>query len=194
MRAKICKRTATPAATDDAPAELARLSALSIDDLRLAWRGAMRRDPPAAFGRDLLTRSLMQRWQEERCGGLDAATRRALADHAGGKVPVRRLKPGSRLVREHDGRLHEAIVLADGYAWEARRYPSLSAIAKAITGVNWSGPRFFGLRDKAGRGGVTEPGQPSQDNAPPVARNRRPRPPADEDEVVVDNEMAEDQR
>jgi hypothetical protein len=39
-------------------------------------------------------------------------------------------------------------VLADGFAWNGKTYPSLSKVAFVITGTHWNGPRFFGLRDK----------------------------------------------
>jgi len=42
--------------------------------------------------------------------------------------------------------LHEVEVLDDGYLWRGQRYRSLSAIALAITGTKWSGPRFFGIK------------------------------------------------
>jgi hypothetical protein len=38
-------------------------------------------------------------------------------------------------------------VVADGFSWQGKTYPSLSAIAKEITGTRWNGPRFFALRD-----------------------------------------------
>jgi hypothetical protein len=37
-------------------------------------------------------------------------------------------------------------VLADGFEWEGRRYKSLSAVARGITGTRWNRPLFFGLR------------------------------------------------
>ena len=52
------------------------------------------------------------------------------------------------LVREWDGQLHRVMVLADGFAWNDKIYPSLSKVAFAMTGTRWNGPRFFGLRDK----------------------------------------------
>ena len=55
-------------------------------------------------------------------------------------------RPGTRLVREWQGVVHEVTVVDDGYVWEGRVYRSLSPIACAITGTKWSGPRFFGLR------------------------------------------------
>ena len=37
------------------------------------------------------------------------------------------------------------MVLDEGYAWKGKTFASLSAVAKAITGTNWNGQRFFGL-------------------------------------------------
>ena len=53
------------------------------------------------------------------------------------------------MVREHEGVLHRVVVEQDGFAWNGATYESLSAVARAITGTNWNGPRFFGLRDRA---------------------------------------------
>jgi hypothetical protein len=50
------------------------------------------------------------------------------------------------LVRDYQGRRHTVTVGPDGYAWEGNCYSSLSAIARAITGTAWSGPRFFALK------------------------------------------------
>ena len=58
------------------------------------------------------------------------------------------------LGREWNGRMHRVAVLADGFAWNGKTYPSLSKIAFAITGTRWNGPRFFGLRDKPSKGGA----------------------------------------
>ena len=49
---------------------------------------------------------------------------------------------------EPAGQHHRVMVLDGGFAWEGRTYQSLSQIAKAITGTQWNGPRFFGLRDR----------------------------------------------
>jgi hypothetical protein len=61
----------------------------------------------------------------------------------------RRLKPGTVLVREYQGERHTVTVVPDGYVWRETTYPSLSTVARAITGTAWNGRRFFGLR--AGR-------------------------------------------
>ena len=66
-----------------------------------------------------------------------------------GQVRIRprlQLKPGTRLMREWQGRTYEVQVLDDGFAWQGTHYRSLSAIAREITGTAWSGPVFFGLR------------------------------------------------
>jgi hypothetical protein len=44
--------------------------------------------------------------------------------------------------------MQRVAVIADGFAWNGKTYPSLSQVAFAITGTRWNGPRFFGLRDK----------------------------------------------
>ena len=61
----------------------------------------------------------------------------------------RSLKPGTILAREHGGVLHRVVVAKDGFEGGGGTYRSLSEVARAITGTNWNGPRFFGLRDNA---------------------------------------------
>ena len=75
---------------------------------------------------------------------------RLLARLARGQTaPTRRLKPGSVIVRQYGGTLQEVVVVPGGFLWCGTVHASLSAIARAITGTAWNGPRFFGLRDKA---------------------------------------------
>ena len=56
------------------------------------------------------------------------------------------LSPGTRLLREWQGRTHHVTVLASGFEYDGQSFRSLTAIARAITGTAWSGPLFFGLR------------------------------------------------
>ncbi|MDI3468908.1 MAG: hypothetical protein OJF62_000971 [Pseudolabrys sp.] len=58
------------------------------------------------------------------------------------------IQQGTILSREWNGRIHRVAVLAGGFAWNGKTYPSLSKVAFEITGTRWNGPRFFGLRDK----------------------------------------------
>src|SRR5213080_3737872 len=86
------------------------------------------------------------RLQEQAFGGLDRESLRfldGLARHGG--APRRQLKPGTVLVRDYHGQRHTVTVAPDGFNWQGATYPSLSAIARAITGTAWSGPRFFAL-------------------------------------------------
>jgi hypothetical protein len=62
-----------------------------------------------------------------------------------GPTPSLSLKPGARLVREWHGRTHTVTVTEDGFEYAGTNFPSLTKIAKKITGAQWSGPRFFGL-------------------------------------------------
>lgn len=139
-----------PAGLPDATefnAEVARIAAMNIGELREMWREKRKREPLAALTKDLMARALAHWLQEERLGGLDTALRRLLVMVAKkGSAPSRRLKIGSVIVREYQGKAQEVLVVPGGFCWEGRIYPSLSTIALKITGTNWNGPRFFGLR------------------------------------------------
>ena len=63
---------------------------------------------------------------------------------------TQRIRAGSRLVREWNGRTHIVTVEEEGFSYAGRNYRSLTAIARAITGAHWSGPRFFGLAGETG--------------------------------------------
>jgi hypothetical protein len=128
--------------------ELATLAELDRAALLQHWRRAFGRDAPPRLSRVLMEKAIAYDLQAKVFGGLPARTRRSLratakADGRSGvsKLPSR----GTRLVREWNGALHEVEVLEDGYLWRGARHRSLSAIARAITGTKWSGPRFFGL-------------------------------------------------
>ena len=127
-------------------AEITHLRSLTIDALRRYWRVVFGRTPPADLSRDLLGRMIAWRLQERAFGGLDRESLRfldGLARHGG--PPRRRLKPGTVLVRDYHGQRHTVTVVPSGFDWQGTTYSSLSAIARAITGTAWSGPRFFAL-------------------------------------------------
>jgi hypothetical protein len=131
-------------------AEIARIRALGLDDLRTLWRSTFRAPPPPAFTKDIIARFICWHIQEQAIGGLDQSTNRLLDGLARGDKPsanrFRRLRPGTVLVREYQGERHTVTVVSDGYLWRDVTYASLSTIARAITGTAWSGPRFFGVR------------------------------------------------
>jgi hypothetical protein len=151
------------AAADPAvEAELDRLPAMPIADLRKRYREVFRSEPPKAFGPDLLRRSIAHRIQEKAYGALPAATRRlldqlvkaAMAKPNGRLELPRRIKPGSELVRTWKGKSYRVMVLANGFAYDGKTFASLSEIASEITGTRWNGPRFFGLRSNSNREGA----------------------------------------
>jgi hypothetical protein len=135
-------------------AELNRLVALPIAQLRARYREIFRTEPPKAFGPDLLRRSIAQRIQEKAYGGLPAATRRlldqlvktAIAKPNGRLELPRRIKPGSELVRTWNRKTYRVTVLQTGFAYDGKTFDTLSEIATKITRTRWNGPRFFGLR------------------------------------------------
>ena len=145
------RRPLSRSAVENLDAELDRIAALTTDRLRALWRETMGRPAPDALSKDLLARALAYRLQEQSLSGLDPHLRRLLATLARpGAVPIRHLKIGSVIVREHQGEIHEVMVAPGGFCWAGQTYSSLSAIARKITGVSWNGPRFFGLREKDG--------------------------------------------
>jgi hypothetical protein len=46
---------------------------------------------------------------------------------------------GTRLLREWDGVEHTVTVMVDGFDWQGRKFKSLSAVARTITGTRWNG-------------------------------------------------------
>jgi Protein of unknown function (DUF2924) len=54
--------------------------------------------------------------------------------------------PGTKLLRQFQGEMHEVLVGDKGFEYRGKWYESLSEIARQITGTRWSGPLFFGLK------------------------------------------------
>jgi len=145
--------------------DLDRLGAMDAASLRRRWRMVFGCSAPEQLPRALLQRALAYRIQADALGDLDRDTIRMLDRLArdgrdGAVIPLpelRATKPGTLLVREWEGVLHRVMVLEQGFAWNGQTYDSLSKVARAITGTNWNGPRFFGLRERRA-GGNTLPG------------------------------------
>jgi hypothetical protein len=151
--------------------EIEALRNLTLDGLRRRWRAATGQAAPARLPRFLLLHLLAYRLQVHAFGDLDKASvelldrigeaMSAAASQANGlhksrlarsplivpPVAPRAIKPGTILVREWKGVLHRVMILDEGFAWNGATHSSLSMIARAITGTEWNGPRFFGLRN-----------------------------------------------
>jgi Protein of unknown function (DUF2924) len=145
---------------------LSRLLTLDIGELRQQWRGLYKTQAPRHFSRELLVRAVAFRMQELSRGGLRPEPQRQLRRIAqqfkeAGDATMRaraELKPGTRLMREWQGRTYDVLVLDDGFSWQGTRYRSLSAIARQITGTAWSGPLFFGLKQNLSTSGRSSQG------------------------------------
>ena len=148
--------------------EIAALVTLDTKTLQERWAALYDRDPPSRIRAGPLRLGIAYRLQEKAFGGLKPQTVRLLrklatelraqrastlgeAEVAAG-LPVRpsavqtlTLTPGTRLMREWNGTTEVVDVVADGLIWRGTTYRTLSAVAVAITGTKWSGPKFFGL-------------------------------------------------
>ena len=131
---------------------LSRLPQLDLGELRELWCRLYKSETAPRLSSELLVRAVAYRMQEVASGGPPLELQRQLRQiglelQQTGRVRIRpRLKPGTRLMREWQGRSYEVLVLDDGFSWQGTHYRSLSAIARQVTGTAWSGPLFFGLR------------------------------------------------
>ncbi len=135
----------------------AGLEGHDLSGLRRQWRAHLGGEPPAHLQRWLLMRVLAYRLQADAFGGLDKSIQRKLPfKKEQGAVPFDRrapqtrdgvdLRAGAMLVREWKGKLERVMILEEGFCWNGRTFGSLSQIARTMTGTNWNGHRFFGLR------------------------------------------------
>ena len=153
----------------DPKVSINNLEQKSRAELRVLWEGEFGGKAPPSLGRDILALAIAYARQERRYGGLarpvakelDRLLARVLRDDAT-DAPKSAMSPlprsGTILVREWRGTTHQVAVVDDGFLWNGKTHQSLSSIARAITGTNWNGPRFFGMREptkpipEAGRG------------------------------------------
>ena len=126
-------------------AEVRALASLDLEGLRAEWR---RRYgcPPKIRSVELLGLSLAWKIQTEAFGGLDAVTKRRVKTGTLPKAGGSAIAAGTVFSREFQGVMHQVVALEDGFLWKSATYSNLSAVAYAITGVKWSGPLFFGLK------------------------------------------------
>ena len=145
-------------------AQLAELDGLPTPELKARWRELYGQEPPR-FNRQFLIKRLAHRMQEIAYGGLPQETRDRMNqlldaegyDELGVKRSGKRRAdprpiPGTVLLREWDGQTHKVTALDDGFEYGGIPYRSLSAIARKITGTQWNGPAFFGMRGAKAKG------------------------------------------
>lgn len=121
------------------------------------WKARFDQWPPKFVSVQFMRKALAYEAQVKAHGGHSSMVRRALeralkdtGKPRGKAGPAQlasplTLRPGAHLIREWNGRSYQVEVLENGFQLDGKRYRSLSAIARKITGAHWSGPRFFGL-------------------------------------------------
>lgn len=138
-------------------AVIGSVEALDRTECMEAWRKQFGRKPPKHASVPFMRRALAYQAQVDAHGGLSPVVKRALERslkalqkpfgkaRSAVSASSLALRPGTHLVREWNGRAYQIEVLEDGFQMDGKRYRSLSAVARKITGAHWSGPRFFGL-------------------------------------------------
>ena len=133
---------------DDIDADIAALANLSSARLRKRWAAVTGKVVPRVSP-SLLRLALAWELQAKANGGLSRRTRQRLDQLVEAKTETRMARPGMRLVREWNGTLHIVTIGEDNVVrWNDREWRSLSEVARAITGTRWSGPAFFGLKQR----------------------------------------------
>ena len=127
--------------------DIAGLNTAGRDELLEHWRCLIGRPPPKHISRSLLIQILAFELQSKQHGGFSKRLSQRLTRAGLRDVMRPAFKPGSRFVREYHGKTHVIEVAEDGwFAWNAQRFKSLSHTARAITGYNVSGFKFFGVK------------------------------------------------
>jgi Protein of unknown function (DUF2924) len=152
-------------------AEIARLPALGLGELRARWRKLYGAPAPKFFRRELLMRAVAYQMRVKVYGGLSPATKRRLREiveavrngNGDDLFSAPRIKPGTQLLRVWQDETHRVTALPEGFEWKGAKYGSLSAIAREITGTNWNGYAFFGLKRRSRK--KPPPATPEPDHA-----------------------------
>ena len=137
-----------------------RLEEADAAALRQIWRESRGAGPPKTFTARLMRLALAWDAQAAREVREPAKTRqewnRIIKRRGGGatngpaKTPPNPIaSDGTRILKNWGGTAHEVLVTEDGASWNGQTYSSLSAVARAMTGTNRNGPKFFGLRERA---------------------------------------------
>jgi DUF2924 family protein len=134
--------------------EIGRLPDLSLLELRHRWKTMFGHPAPKSLRRNFLARAVAYQMQVETYGGLSVAAKRRLREianaarngDANAALGSSRIKPGTQMIRQWRNTTHTVTALAERFEWNGSTYKSLSAVANAITGTNWNGFAFFGIK------------------------------------------------
>ena len=135
---------------EDQLLELVRMNAAQLGEL---WT-RVAESPAPNVPAGLLRRFVAQRLQEKRHRGLPVLVARELDAIAAagpgvasktGPAPPVIIRPGTRLIREWNGKTISVTAVEQGFEYDGKQFSSLTQIASEVTGTHWPGPRFFGM-------------------------------------------------
>lgn len=128
--------------------QLEELETTTKGDLKDRWAKLTGRPVPKV-SENMLRLALAYELQAKALGGISRKTRQRLGQVAAARTETKDTRPGMRLAREFGGKVHVVTIGEAGeILWNDKEWRSLSEVARAITGTRWSGPAFFGLREK----------------------------------------------
>src|SRR3977135_3993864 len=120
---------------DDAAleAEIGRLPALSLLELRNRWKILFGQSAPKSLRRNFLARAVAYQMQVEAYGGLSVAIKRRLREianavrngDANAALGSNRIKPGTQMIRQWQTTTHQGTALNEGLDWYGRTYKSI---------------------------------------------------------------------
>jgi len=138
-----------------------QLQQLSREELIKKWKKLFKTNSPQHVKKEFLIKHIVWELQAKKQGGYSAQTQKQLdklADKIAKKEDIKEeeinkpcrqnseIKTGTKLIREYKGEKHEVIALEKGFEYRDKQYKSLSAIAREITGTQWNGKVFFGVK------------------------------------------------
>lgn len=129
----------------DLMAVLDEIERLGRTECMMRWKEVFGRQPPKHMSIQFMRRALVWQAQDQSTGGLPKEVQKSLQRLARTSAHGQTLRPGTVLVREWNGVSHRVVVTDKGFEYRGHAFRSLSAIARLITGAQWSGPRFFGV-------------------------------------------------
>ena len=130
------------------------MEAKEITEVKTLWRSVFNQDPPFRPRQDFMQGHIAWAMQAKEHGGLKRKASNQLKQLMDelrkgeelGTEQALTIKPGTKLIRQYQGKRHEVIVAEDGFRYEGKSYNSLSSIAREITGTRWNGRVFFGVK------------------------------------------------
>jgi hypothetical protein len=136
--------------------QIAALPRMGRAELLKIWAKTFPTPPPPKLRKELMVPILAYRIQEAEFGGLSHSARARLetliAKNRGAptrlRAPQKPAEATSKLIRSWRGEVHEVLVVDSGFIYRGEHFQKLSPIAKRITGTQWSGPAFFGTKEK----------------------------------------------